>query len=145
MTNRETRARLVALAAEIVEALIGSEGQQDIDDATHGNYDARTLMIRIGDRWRRKVEAVLVRDSALSVEPSSPRNPERVRRLARSFAQEWQRPDNPEAATEILTVTLTTAMTAFYAAARSADERDRMALSVEPALPVSVERGRDED
>ncbi len=43
--------------------------------------------------------------------------PERVKRLARSFAQEWLRPNDPEHATAAMVDTLQTAMLAFYACA----------------------------
>lgn len=70
----------------------------------------------------------------------APRNPERVRRLARGFAAEWLRPDNPDHATDALVTTLTTAMMAFYAAARSADERDA-GLTPQRAQQLSNETG----
>jgi hypothetical protein len=52
---------------------------------------------------------------------------DRVKRLARSFAAEWCRPDDPEQATEALVRTLQTAMLAFHAAARGVEERQIVA------------------
>lgn len=63
---------------------------------------------------------------------AQPRNPERVRRLAEGFAQNWLLPNDPDAADAGMVRTLATTMTAFYAAARSADERDAAFVAPQP-------------
>lgn len=45
------------------------------------------------------------------------------KRMARSFAAEWLRPDAPDQATTALVDTLSTAMLSFYACARGVEER----------------------
>lgn len=57
--SRETA--LQALAERIVNMLLSSD-DDDICDATHGNYDAETLRIRIGSKWQGKLSALLLRE-----------------------------------------------------------------------------------
>ena len=48
---------------------------------------------------------------------------ELVQKMARSFASEWLRPNDPDAATPTLVDTLSTTMMAFYAATSDAISR----------------------
>lgn len=44
------------LAQQIVKALLN---ERDIENATHGNYDAETFRRRIGEQWVNTVEAII--------------------------------------------------------------------------------------
>jgi hypothetical protein len=58
--------------------------------------------------------------ASLPVE-AEPRAHERVKKLARNFAQDWLRPSDPDHAEPVLVDTLANTMQAFYACARWRD------------------------
>lgn len=64
-----------------------------------------------------KAGAAPAGSTASSIEPSPSLLPERVKKLARGFAAEWLRPNDPDSATPVLLDTLETAMLAFFACA----------------------------
>lgn len=89
----------------------------------------------LGDGWNCVVDNGSVEDKL--IKPTN--QPERVKRLARGFAAEWLRPDDPDSATSALLDTLQTAMLAFFACASR--------LTLDSAAPVTqpareTEQGR---
>lgn len=63
------------IAQRIVDALLNED---DISNATHGNYDAETFRIRLGAIWRGRVAEVL--DAVLPAPPREPGGQEREER-----------------------------------------------------------------
>ncbi len=110
--SRETDTRLLTQMRVVIEAVraVGAKGYWD---APHWTMHVPQREINALFDLAYELDPMLASRASAPTEEQ----PDRVKRLARSFAQEWLRPNDPEHATPTMVDTLQVAMLAFFACA----------------------------
>jgi hypothetical protein len=134
MTTRD-KTSLSSDTSDLLPSVEGTQEEQEISEVVLRDLETRIFYAETSLKALVASARLFRSESTLSVVAQAPKEdwrPERVKILARGFAAEWLRPDDPDAATPALLDTLQTAMLAFFACA------SRFKLDAPPAASPAV-------